>query len=245
MQVCQKTPRVTTREHFLATLGILLQVSVRICTETTQALCARLKEAGEPTNVIRLFGNLRPQPLCWGECIPLWFIQKALKDKGDAARLFGERVLNGGGPSASPFSLIQAPLLFFSGNSQKTSFLGGLACYSLKWKPQDAANLNVGDFEALHVLRRKVFFHARCSNKQFADVKYVIMNSPGLRAIDQISESAKRRGRALADFIQNDKRRILMLCSGDLSHMHQYDCTESWYTPCASSSLYVALFALL
>ena len=49
------------------------------------------------------------------------------------------------------------------------------------------------------------------------------------------------QGSVLAELISKDPRRIVVVISGDLSHMYQYDCTEDWYTPAKASNLYVKL----
>lgn len=68
-------------------------------------------------------------------------------------------------------------------------------------------------------------------------MKCVIMSSPRGRAIDHVTNEATAQGAALADFVRRDSRRVLLVISGDLSHMYQYDCTENWYTPSTTSNL--------
>ena len=83
------------------------------------------------------------------------------------------------------------------------------------------------------------FSHPYFKQLCVADVKFVIMTSPRQKRVDSIDESLVKQGSSLADFINMEPRRIVMVISGDLSHMYQYDCTEDWYTPSTSSNLYV------
>ena len=77
-------------------------------------------------------------------------------------------------------------------------------------------------------------------SKFVAEVKFIILTSPRPKRVDRIEEDLMKQGSVLADFISTDARRIVMVISGDLSHMYQYDCTEDWYTPSISSNLYVS-----
>ena len=77
--------------------------------------------------------------------------------------------------------------------------------------------------------------------KFVVEVKFIILTSPRPKRVDRIQDDLMKQGSVLADFISTDPRRIVMVISGDLSHMYQYDCTEDWYTPSTSSNLYATI----
>lgn len=68
--------------------------------------------------------------------------------------------------------------------------------------------------------------------------KAVIMASPRpTKRLDHMNEQQVQIGQSLSKMIASDPKRIVILISGDLSHMYDYECTEDYYTPDPSSNL--------
>ena len=49
--------------------------------DTVEELKAYFNYNNVPADKLRLFGGLSPNPLRWGEVVPIWFIEKAMKEK--------------------------------------------------------------------------------------------------------------------------------------------------------------------
>ncbi len=63
-----------------------IEVDVSCCTDTVDKLKSYFNSNYVAADKLRMFGGRGPNPLRWGEVIPIWFIEKALKEKKHEAK---------------------------------------------------------------------------------------------------------------------------------------------------------------
>ncbi len=64
-----------------------------------------------------------------------------------------------------------------------------------------------------------------------SEAKYVILASPRIGLLDRLDPMHMREGGVLARFIKDSSKRIVMVVSGNLSHLYDYETKEEAHTP--------------